>query len=180
MATYSGPGLKMRLPMEDSFSWCRPTPKSAHIDSAIYGDGKGYTIPAQNCTVVVDHTEMHCLTGPGGGVSNKLVVTIGGQASSIPSINYGAPYLRTKYCTIDPAEHGMKVAGEVRCDCARCKGVSTNDATGTNRMMVPAITVGAQPCWWRLTDLNECNVASLIPTVEDVNQVSTLSTRATR
>ena len=33
---------------------------------------------------------MHCLTGPGGGVSNKLVVTIGGQASSIPSINYSA------------------------------------------------------------------------------------------
>jgi hypothetical protein len=181
VATYSGPGS------EDASTYGGELlvvtganfgpAGSAHIDSAIYGDGEGYAVSARNCTVTVDHVEMRCQTGPGGGVGNKLIVTIGGQASSIPSINYGAPYLRTKYCTATPDEHGMEVAGEVRCDCARCKGVSTSDATGETRTMVPAITVGATPCSWRLTDQNPCNVGSLAPTVGDVNRVSTLSTK---
>ncbi len=180
VATYSGPGSddastyggELLVVTGANFG----PAGSAYIDSAIYGDGEGYTVSARNCTVTVDHVEMRCSTGPGGGVGNKLIVTIGGQASSIPSINYGAPYLRTKYCTSTPEEHGMEVAGEVRCDCARCKGVSANDATGVARTMVPAITVGASPCWWRLTDQNPCDVNSLTPTVNDVNRVSTLST----
>ena len=181
VATYSGPGSKEAStyggqqlivtganfgPIGDMY-----------IDSAVYGDGNGYTVQASNCTVTVDHVEMYCQTGPGGGVGNKLVVTIGGQASSIPSIDYGAPYLRTKFCTSISEDHGKEISGEVRCSCHLCNGVVTEDRTGTNQTMVPAISVGSSPCLWQVSNQNSCDPSSIVPTVEDVRQLSTLGTK---
>jgi hypothetical protein len=69
-------------------------PIGTPVDDAKYGEGT-YQLDA-SCTVSIAHTELTCTTSEGAGKELKLVVTIGGQQSTIPAINYGAPELKAK------------------------------------------------------------------------------------
>ena len=130
-------------------------PIGTTIDSALYGEGL-YQLAATGCVVTTAHTEMSCTTIGGAGKGLKLVVTIGGQQSTIPAINYGSPKIKSKSCG---TTHGAIVSGEPQCSCANCKNLASE---------VPAITIGSQPCWYR-TDVN--NVASNPCYTADANDI---------
>ena len=58
-------------------------PKGTPVQSAEYGDTTTYA--AQNCEVL-DHRTIQCKTSRGAGTNHKLVVTIGGQKSTVPAV----------------------------------------------------------------------------------------------
>jgi hypothetical protein len=139
-------------------------PIGTPIDSAKYGEGD-YQLDAKSCAVSIAHTEITCQTAPGAGKGLKLVVQIGGQLSTIPAINYGAPELNTKACG---STHGQIVSGEPQCACAKCPNLNS---------MVPAITIGSQPCWHRTDKANPCTNNLPAPVQSDLDGGSYLSTK---
>ena len=99
----------------------------------------------------------------------KKITKTGGQKSTIPAINYGAPRLKSKSCG---SVHGAIQSGEPQCACAKCPSLNNN---------VPAITIGAEPCWHRSDIANPCDNTVLLglpnATASDFNGGSKLSTK---
>ena len=142
-------------------------PVGTPVDSASYGEGP-YQLPA-TCTVSVAHSELTCTTSAGGGKELKLVVTIGGQTSTIPAINYGVPELKNTLCG---TTHGELINGVPQCSCTNCPNLNNN---------IPAITIGAVPCWHRndIANPGGVNCPNTLPTpiAGDFNGGTRLSTK---
>jgi hypothetical protein len=108
-----------------------------------------------------------------------MVLTIGGQQSSIPTIDYGAPSFRGNIvCATSEADHGKKIGGFIQCACSKCPSVTTTKtASGGSVKLVPGITIGASPCWHPNADPNQPVCFLPTPSESDVDGASRLSTR---
>ena len=148
----------------------------------MYGDSDLYEINATECRITVAHTEITCITGAGAGVGHRMVLTIGGQQSTIPTIDYGAPSFRGNVvCAENDADHGKQIGGSVQCACSKCPSVTTTKtASGASAKIIPAITIGASPCWHPAVDSSQSSSSSScslpIPSESDVDGTSRLST----
>ena len=142
-------------------------PIGTPVSSASYGEGP-YQLPA-TCVVSMAHSELTCTTSAGAGKELKLVVTIGGQTSTIPAINYGVPELKETMCG---TTHGELINGVPQCSCANCPHLNNN---------IPAITIGAVPCWHRNDIANpegtNCPNQMPTPVAGDFNGGTRLSTK---
>ena len=98
-------------------------PSGTVVTRAIYGKIGEYEVEATNCTISLPHTEITCKAGAGAGIGHKMILTIGSQESTIPTIGYGEPTLLEKnsLCAVNDIDHGKDNGdGEIKCSCAKC------------------------------------------------------------
>ena len=128
VATYQGPGSSNAYTYGGQTIVVRGAnfgPLGTVVEKAVYGEAGVYEIDATDCSVTSSHTEITCKTGKGAGQGHKMVLTIGGQLSTIPTINYGAPMFRSNsICADDPLDHGKENGGILQCSCAKCPFVT--------------------------------------------------------
>ena len=95
VASYSGAGAANAMTQGAQLVRISGTdfgPAGTSIDRATYGsDVNGSTFTAFNCSLVVPHTTIDCLTVVGAGAGLSWYVVVDGQRSVSPSTNYGRP-----------------------------------------------------------------------------------------
>jgi hypothetical protein len=174
VATYSGSGATSAITSGGQsliISGAQFGPLNTVVENATYGDGAyQLQLDVSQCAVTKAHTEITCLTAKGAGTGLKLVLQIGGQTSTIPAINYGAPELKQQKCV--PAEdHGKYLEGTTFCGCNRCPSLLIN-----GDHLIPSVTIGNGSCWLR-PDKPACPGGQPIPILKDFNGGARLSTK---
>ena len=145
-------------------------PLGTAIQNATYGDNNyQLQMDVSTCSVTVAHKEITCLTTQGAGKGLKLILEIGGQFSTIPAINYGAPQLKQQKC-VAAADNGKYLESTTFCGCDRCPFLVVD---GQNT--VPAITVGDGSCWLK-DGKPSCAGGQPTPVANDFNGAARLAT----
>jgi hypothetical protein len=143
----------------------------------VTGESGKYEINATDCRITSAHKEITCKTGPGAGVGHKMILTIGGQRSTIPTIDYGKPILRRNFiCSSTASDHGKEIGGQIQISCTKTPYVATSKglSSGIVSNVVPAIAIGTTPCW-HTSDHSNCIVP--VASENDVLEKTTLETK---